>query len=285
MRGTLARHGGAFSLIMLLLAGGPIAHGELSSAATLSGLQSGGAIVPADKLSLDWGKDGILLPVSLGLAGLGEYLAATAEPRSLGTPEVAQVDALDRLALLPYSRGFDVASTVLEYATIIAPLGLSMVLERSQVLPVIVVTAEGLFLAEAGKSFMKHLFPRYRPYLYTGGAPGVAAREDAQSFPSGHATMAFAAATLASGVFGAYFPGSALRAPFVAASYSLAIATASFRVLAGMHFVTDVVAGALVGTLCGVAVIFLHEERAEPATSSGLSLIVDGRGILLRYRR
>jgi len=41
-------------------------------------------------------------------------------------------------------------------------------------------------------------------------------------------------------------------------SYSLATATALLRVASGSHFMTDVLAGALIGTALGIGIPFLH---------------------------
>ncbi len=224
---------------------------------------AGGREARADGLRLDWVTDGILAPASLLLAVSGEYLAATSPPPSLGAPDPADVPALDRLALLPYSRGADVTSTVLEISSIAAPLVLALTLDRPEVFEALVVGAEALLLAEGVKSWVKYLVPRYRPYVYTGGAAGVEPQEDAQSFPSGHATMAFAGATTASLLVSIYWPDSPWRVPVIAASYGVAAATATLRVLAGMHFITDVATGALIGSACAVGVTLLHVERGS----------------------
>ena len=51
--------------------------------------------------------------------------------------------------------------------------------------------------------------------------------------------------------------------PVIAASYSLAAATAAMRVASGCHFVTDVLAGAALGSVIGIAVPALHTLLAK----------------------
>ena len=62
------------------------------------------------------------------------------------------------------------------------------------------------------------------------------------SLPSGHSTTAFAAAT----ILGAYFPR--FRLPF----YALAALIAWSRVVVGVHYPLDVIAGALLGVALGL---------------------------------
>ncbi len=66
---------------------------------------------------------------------------------------------------------------------------------------------------------------------------------DQFSFPSGHAITAFAVATAVS----IFYPG--LQAPLV----FLAASIAASRIILGMHFLSDVLAGSLLGILLGWA--------------------------------
>jgi undecaprenyl-diphosphatase len=66
---------------------------------------------------------------------------------------------------------------------------------------------------------------------------------DQFSFPSGHTITAFA---MASSV-GAFYPGLLAALLFCAVSIALS------RILLGMHFLTDVLAGAAIGTGLGLA--------------------------------
>ncbi len=66
---------------------------------------------------------------------------------------------------------------------------------------------------------------------------------DQFSFPSGHTITAFAMAT----ALGSFYPE--MQPPL----YFCAVSIAASRILLGMHFLTDVLAGAAVGALLGVA--------------------------------
>ena len=69
-------------------------------------------------------------------------------------------------------------------------------------------------------------------------------RSERNSFPSGHATLAFTMATVA----GHGYPK--LRIPL----YMAAFGTAFTRVYLGRHYPSDVIVGALIGTLVGIQV-------------------------------
>jgi undecaprenyl-diphosphatase len=70
---------------------------------------------------------------------------------------------------------------------------------------------------------------------------------DEFSFPSGHATNAFAIATVLSIVWPPASPALAVLAVSIAAS----------RVVLGLHYVTDVAAGALIGSTCALAALYV----------------------------
>jgi membrane-associated phospholipid phosphatase len=92
-------------------------------------------------------------------------------------------------------------------------------------------------------SLVKRLIGRARPFVGDAADPfhylQMVWRSDYASMPSGHATTAFAAAV----AIGLLWPR--LRAPMLA--YALVIAVS--RVVLDAHFVSDVVAGAIVGAV------------------------------------
>ncbi len=213
------------------------------------------AAAPLEALTVDPMRDGIALGISAAFAGTSELLVRYA-PSLPTTPEtsLAGLGPLDTALLFRYSEPGDVASTFLESAAMLTPIALSLAMSPSVVLPDLVAYGESFGLALAAKNVMKYLLPRYRPYTLQGGAEGVNQSEDDQSFPSGHATMAFTAAAFSTYLYIEGLPGSAPLLPFVLSSYALAGLTASYRVLFGMHFLSDVLAGAAVGMICGFVV-------------------------------
>ncbi len=240
---------------------------------------------PAAPIHLDPVVDGALLGGGLLLAGVTELVLPKLSPPwgSLGTPDISTVNALDRAAMFHYSHTLDLASTVTEYTTFAFPLAFVLLADTPDALPAGVVYVEAVSIALGVKNIVNYLAPRYRPYMYEGGAPGVDPSENDLSFPSGHATFSFASATAGLTIFLRYAPDSPWLIPFAVTSYGLASATSSMRVLAGMHFVTDVLAGAFLGTAFGYLVPALHDKLVPPRDGMGLRLNLDTGGVLLSY--
>jgi undecaprenyl-diphosphatase len=216
------------------------------------------AAAPAADIALDPLKDGLILGGGIGLAGGSELLLRTRAPAAPATPDLAGVNAVDRSAIFSYSRTISIVSDITQYATVAIPLAIIATLEPRRMPGPGVVTLEAFSWAYGAKNTLKFLLPRDRPFMYGGGLPDGDPAENDQSFPSGHATMAFAAATAGALLFSTYYPGSPWLVPFLVADYAMAGLTASLRVLSGNHFVTDVLAGAALGMLCAYAIFALH---------------------------
>lgn len=96
---------------------------------------------------------------------------------------------------------------------------------------------------------IKSILPKERPALDTPGLEPLVGVPSSKSFPSSHAAMSFAAAT----VF-VYF-----RPSLWPLFYSLAFLVSWSRVYVGVHFPSDVLAGMMVGLTSGCFwALFLH---------------------------
>jgi membrane-associated phospholipid phosphatase len=83
--------------------------------------------------------------------------------------------------------------------------------------------------------------------------------------------------------FSLYLPSSPWLLPFGAASYGLAGLAASFRVFSGMHFITDVIAGAALGAIAGYVIPLLHSKVAADVNGKGLALQATPTLLLIGY--
>jgi membrane-associated phospholipid phosphatase len=84
-------------------------------------------------------------------------------------------------------------------------------------------------------------------------------RETKLSFFSGHAALSFASAVFISTVYSRYYPDSKWRSVIWGSSLLMASITASLRVISGMHFLSDILIGAAVGSVIGYLVPLIHE--------------------------
>lgn len=99
----------------------------------------------------------------------------------------------------------------------------------------------GIFVFKA----LKKLSHRPRPCQYEPHCWAKVLPPDQFSFPSGHTMTAFSIALVVS----YFYPG--LEAPM----YFLAVSVAISRVVLGMHFLSDVLAGAVLGSALGLGSI------------------------------
>jgi membrane-associated phospholipid phosphatase len=200
-------------------------------------------------------------------ASISAGLALHLVPGALGLPEgppscvpcdPATLPGIDRGAVHPVSNSADVGSDVALLAvlggTALAGLGSQ---PAEQWRGNLVVFANTASWTQAISEWLKVGVRRERPVMYTDDAAAAASvRSSQMSMPSGHAAMAFAAAT-------SYFVISGRqhlphRTRNVLLFYTGAVSVASLRVIAGKHFPTDVIAGAALGTGIGWLVPTIH---------------------------
>lgn len=102
---------------------------------------------------------------------------------------------------------------------------------------------------------LKPLVARPRPWLDVAGLLPLIHEPDMNSFPSGHTCAAFSAAC---GWWSA-LPKKWMRVT----GLILAALMGLSRLYVGVHYPSDVIGGAAVGTLCGLAAWKLLEKRTE----------------------
>lgn len=171
------------------------------------------------------------------------------------------LNALDRTTAGYWSTGWQTASDYGLYAVgvgaaalIFADEGFSSGLNDS------IVVAEAALAATAVASIMTLAAGRPRPFLYGDKAP-LSARNSADaglSFLSSHSALSFSIATSTLVTMRRLHPNSQLTWLVAGLGGTVATFVATARVLGGMHFITDVAGGAIVGISVGVLVPSVH---------------------------
>jgi membrane-associated phospholipid phosphatase len=205
--------------------------------------------------------------IDLPLLGIGLTFAGArwvrSQKASCGIPpcDPSGLNALDRTTAGYWSPGWQTASDYGLYALGAGAATLLFVDEG--LLPGLndgVVIVESALAGTALASIMTLAAGRPRPFLYGEKAPdSVRNSPDAGlSYLSSHSVTAFAIATSTLMTMRRLHPRS--KAPWIVMVVGGAMASfvAAARVMGGMHFITDVVGGAVVGTSLGVAIPALH---------------------------
>lgn len=144
-------------------------------------------------------------------------------------------------------------------------------------LPDLLLGGESVLVSAALTVTLMMAMRRPRPFLYGEDAP-LDDREEgsaALSFPSGHTANSFSLALALFQIQRARRPGESTPYWFLAGTLVLASGVGITRIIAGDHFPSDTLAGALIGSAIGWAVPELH--RVAP----GLTLVPHARGLAL----
>jgi membrane-associated phospholipid phosphatase len=233
-------------------------------------------------------KDGFIAPIGMASGMLGLYLSSKVDPLSM-----AEINALDRHDVNGLDRGAthnwsprwsnrsDKPRNILLASSVLVATGPFVLRgEWSNARTMATLFLEAASLTTAATYIVKGLAGRVRPYAYNTSltpeerlaAVGPDDPSGRQSFISGHASSAFTAATLLSTIYGdLYGPTPASKIIWVS-SLSLASLTAYGRVKAGVHFPTDVLAAALVGTAVGYLVPAIHRRDGDSGVSVSAGL-------------
>ncbi len=234
------------------------------------------------------------LDVGLTAGGVALFAGAAAAYWGQEPLTMAEIDGLDPADI----NGFDRSATAqwgpkdryanaLVLTLMAAPLGLAIRTPGSrQSWIVAAMYGEVLLISNALGELLNGVTNRTRPFVYNDD-PDIPdeARfevEARRAFPSGHTANAFAAAVFLSSVYAKLHPGSSARTWIWAGSLTLAATTGYMRYQGGKHYPTDIISGAIIGSLVGWGVPKLHEVdgvnlRIAPS-GGGIAI-----GLMLRH--
>ncbi|MCA9661486.1 MAG: phosphatase PAP2 family protein, partial [Myxococcales bacterium] len=195
--------------------------------------------------------------------------------------DTSHLGPLDRRVLDNYNEGAKITSDILLYGSVAVPAVVDfadVLIHRRTIgrwgrsyAKDFAVLAEVATVNFALTNVVKFAVLRPRPYTYgLDGSDRDPTEGDAQlSFYSGHTSTAFAMATAYSYLFQARHPTSKWRAPVWILSYGLASTTGVMRVVAGKHFWSDVIVGAVAGSAIGLAIPAIHRRRPSKRRFAG----------------
>jgi hypothetical protein len=123
----------------------------------------------------------------------------------------------------------------------------------------LVVMTEALVVNGGLNELVKVAVQRPRPFTYHGQS--LSDSESYLSFYSAHTSNAFAVGMAYASTFSLRHPESPYRYLVYGAVIAGGGTTGLLRVLAGKHFPTDVIVGAVAGSAVGLTVPFLHRRR------------------------
>jgi membrane-associated phospholipid phosphatase len=214
-------------------------------------------------------KEGALYGGELLGAGCAFALNQSIDPLSLAEVNSLSrnsINGFDRGATFHYSEKIDKASDYLVAAPILAPLLLftDNAVWKSRT-DVSLLYGEVLLASYVIPTMTKGIAQRNRPFVYNPDAPlDKKLEKDARvSFFSQHTTYAFSTACFLSTVYGDFHPGSKLTPVIWTASLAFASSIGVMRYESGMHFPTDILTGALVGSAIGCGIPWLHRIKNQ----------------------
>ena len=227
------------------------------------------------------------LGLDLPLAGSGALMSynsskmlAVTRKDSLNISSLrrSDINPLDRWAIGFYSPTLSSISGGLSAAELLVPAAANLWdISRDRqawygALMDVVMYEEAIALSSSFSSYFKVLKVHSTPLTYSDDVPMNVRRDpvNVSSFFSGHSTAAFTTAVFSGYTFQAKHPGSPLVPWVWGGSLAAATSVGAMRVLAGKHFPSDVLAGAVVGSAAGFLVPWLHTRIWAPPAAHGL---------------
>ncbi len=187
-------------------------------------------------------------------------------PLELSQLSRESVNWLDRSATYRYSLLASHTSDVLYTIAFAAPAALLMDQSiRKDWQTITLMYLETFGWVGSVTELTKASVQRLRPFVYN---PDVSFDDKSsidarKSFFSGHSSVAFASAVFISTIYSDYNPHSEWRPYIWAGSLLTASVVGYLRYEAGMHFPTDILAGAVVGSAIGYAIPWMHRVEKE----------------------
>lgn len=236
--------------------------------------------------STSWLGDGLII----GTGFLNGIVASSFDdtvsaltPAELLTLDKNSINGFDRWAAGHYSLSAVKTSDILLGASLVAPFSLLVSGDVSKDWDKLsLMYVETMLWAAMLPSYTKGTVQRIRPFAYDDTAPldRRLEAETRRSFFSGHTCLAFSSMVMFSTMYGDYFPESEYKPYVWAGSLLLAGSVGYMRIVAGAHYPTDVIVGALIGSTVGYLIPVLHRTAKD---GKGTSLHLFPGGVRVSY--
>ena len=212
----------------------------------------------------------IIIP-SLTISAYSLYKANNLEVTNIDDLSTQDINRFDRSAVGNYSERASNISDYLLYACIISPFALN--LNHQIPTNANIIIGESYLVTSSLVYFSKTTFQRKRPYVYNNNIPTQARQtKDSQySFFSGHTALAFNGALLTAKIYDDFHPNKD-NIYIYPAALSVASAVGVLRYKAGKHFPSDIITGAIVGTVSAILITEVHKKgNSETETNPTLN--------------
>jgi membrane-associated phospholipid phosphatase len=202
---------------------------------------------------------------------------------------ISSIDPLDRWAVYPYNERMDKLSYYPFYAAFPLPLVFFLTGKdtRSDFLKLTFLYMESLSITGLLGSSCTFFVNQYRPYAYSSGtAMEQRMIQNAKnSFICGHVEVMATSTFFISEVYASYYPDSKIKWLFFVLSGAATAGLGYMRIDAGMHFPSDVLLGAALGTLSGILVPYFHNHRIIKNTKLSLAPFgsTNAQGLSMTY--
>ena len=229
----------------------------------------------------DLKKDIPILALSMGVY-FSQYLQHNPDkiPESLN---INSVNFLDRGLMFPYNKTLhtirDYYRFVLPVLPIITPLAGGIRKNFNTWLTYGFMYSQACLLTVGTTGLMWRINYRNRPRQYFWGA--VDHPIDGDSYPSDTVAFSFLSATFFGVTFSHEYPESPWKIPVIVGSYTLATCVGVLSILSGMHFLTDVLAAAAIGSFYGWLIPAIHRTSNN---KNIISLYFTGNGIIIALK-
>ncbi|MGB9663667.1 MAG: phosphatase PAP2 family protein [Ignavibacteria bacterium] len=187
-------------------------------------------------------------------------------PQEIFSLSVNDINSFDRSAVNYYSKNLSVVSDVLMITSVSLPVSFILMKEaKSELKSIGILYLETLTLTYGITNLTKNIFQRFRPYAYNQSV-NFSEKLDLdtkKSFFSGHTSISFASAVFFSTVFSELGSDEKMKIFVWISSLSIATSTGLLRYFSGKHFPTDIIAGAIVGSLIGYTIPKIHKSEGD----------------------